>query len=273
MRKVHLMDSTVDEMTLTVWSPDYHGLMDQWKPFKTILHLVDVGANFSDFERTTALALTSKTIIIENPTNSTRCMELLAHIQSLSEDQIELLKQAQPTVAIDLASITEVFTIQRIMDQLERDDNGGTKEIAALVYGVITKFGINSATIKCCIHCKRFFARNRDQCENAACNAMPVPDGGPNYTERIYMAVSFADHSATLDGRMMDENAVQLLGHSGAELKSLPEEEIDAIFERFILQRFAIKVIVKRKSANDYFVNVLSIEPVHSDDLAAAMKP
>lgn len=87
-----------------------------------------------------------------------------------------------------------------------------------------------------------------------------MPDDGPNYTERIYMAVSFADYSATLDDRMMDENATQLLGHSGPELRALLEEKIDAIFERFNLQRFAIKAFVKRKAANEYFV--LSIETI-----------
>lgn len=73
-----------------------------------------------------------------------------------------------------------------------------------------------------------------------------------------------------LDGRMMDENAMQLLGYSGAELRALAEEEIDAIFERFVLQRFAIEVLVKW---NEYFANVLSIEKVQSDDMAAALKP
>lgn len=271
MRKAHLMDSTADSITLTIWNADHHDRMDQWKPFETILHLVDVGANYSDFERTTALTLISKTIIIENPSRSTRSMELLNYLQMLNDDQLESLKQIQSTASIDLAAITEVFTIKRILDHLERDSNGSTKEIAALVYAVITKFGINSATIKSCVDCKRFFARNRDTCENETCNGMAVTDG-QNYIERFYMAVSIADHSGTLDCRMMDEYATQMLGYSGAELKSLPEEEIDAIFERFILQRFAIKVIVKRKSANECFANVLSIENVRSDDMAAALK-
>lgn len=88
-----------------------------------------------------------------------------------------------------MAATTEVYTIKRILDQLERDDNGGAKEIAALVYGVITKFDDNSVFIKCCIHCKRVFTRNRYQCENEACGTMLVPDDGPNYTERIYVAL------------------------------------------------------------------------------------
>lgn len=268
MRKVFLMDSTVDTITLTIWHADYHDRMDQWKPFETILHLVDVVANYSNYEHTTALTLTSKTIIVENPSSSTRSMELRAHIELLSDEQLESLKQTPSTASIDLAAITEVFTIKRILDQLERDGNGGAKEIAALVYGVITKFGINSATIKSCVHCKRFFARDRVVCENEACNAMNVADG-LNYIERIYMAVSIADHSGTLDCRMMDEYATQILGYSGAELKSLSEQQIDGIFERFILQRFAFKVTVKRKLTNEYFANVLSIEDIRSD---AALK-
>lgn len=74
MRKVYLMDKAVETMTMTVWNADYHDLMDQWKPFCAVLHLIDVGADYSDFEHTTALILTSKTIIIENPTASTRSM-------------------------------------------------------------------------------------------------------------------------------------------------------------------------------------------------------
>lgn len=272
MRKVCLMDTTVDAMMMTIWHADYHERMDHWKPFETVLHLVDIRAEYSSFERATTLTSISKTIIIENPSKSTRCMELLVHIQMLTEDQLELLKLTQSTAPIDLDAITEVFTVKRILDHFERDGNGGAKESAALVYGVITKFGINSATIKSCVHCKRFFTRNRNQCENEACNAMTVADG-PKYMERIYMAVSIADHSGTLNCRMMDEYATQILGYSADELKSLPEEEIDAIFERFILQRFAIKVIVKQKSANEYFANVLSIENVRSADMAAAMKP
>lgn len=274
MRKVHLMDATVDAITMTVWHTGYHDRMDRWQPFETILHLVDVSASFSDFERTTSLTLTSRTIIIENPTNSTRSMELQVYLQMLSEHQLDVLKQAHSTAAIDEASITEVYTVKRILDQLERDDHsGGTKGIAALVYGVITKFGINSAIVKCCAHCNRFLTRDRDRCANETCNAMAVTNGGPHYTDRIYMPVSFADHSGTLNGRMMDEHAEHLLGYSGAELKLMPEEEIDSIYEQYILQRFAIKVIVKGKSSTEYFANILTIERVDSDDLAAALKP
>lgn len=274
MRKVCLMDSTADTMMMTIWYADYHERMDHWKPFETVLHLVDIRAEYSSFECTTALTCISKTIIIENPSKSTRCMELLAYLETLSEDQFELLKLTQSTGTIDLAAITEVFTVKRILDQLERDGNGCVKEIAALVYGVITEFGINSATIKSCVHCKRFFTRNRDHCENEICNAKAVNDG-PKYIERIYMNVSIADHSGTLNCRMVDEYAAQLLDHSAAELKSLSEDEIDAIFDRFILQRFAVKVIVKQKvkDAKQYFANVLSIENIRSADMAAAMKP
>lgn len=274
MRKVCLMDQTVDSMIMTVWHADYHDRMEDWKPFQTILHLIDVRAEYSDFERTTTLTLTSKTIIIENPSNSTRNLELQAYIQLLSEDQIEALKSAQSNATIDLDAITEVFTVKRILDQIERrDGNGGTNDIAAIVYAVITKFDIDSALIKSCVHCKRFLTRNSDQCEHEACkNAMMTVDG-PKFIERIYMAVSIADHSGTLNCRMMDEYATQFFGYSAAELKALPEQEIDALFQRYILQRFAVKVIVKRKSTNEYFASVLSIENVRSADMAAALKP
>lgn len=275
MQKVCLMDTTCASMMMTVWHTDYHERMEHWKPLETVLHLVDIRAEYSDFERSTALTITSKTIIIERPSNSTRCMELLAYLHMLSIEQIESLKATQSTATIDLASITEVYTIKRILDQIERDGGGvggGVKEIAAIAIAVITKFDINSAWIKSCAHCKRFLSRNRDQCESVACNTM-TPTDGPKYIDRFYMAVSIADHSGTLNCRMVDEYAAQILGYSIGELKLVPEHEIDAIYNRFILQRFAVKLIVKPKMAKEYFASVLSIENVPSVDMAAALKP
>lgn len=269
MRKVCLMDQTTDGIMMTVWHADYHDRMEHWKPFRTVLHLIDVRAEYSDFERTTALTITTKTIIIENPLKSTRSLELQAYIQLLSDDQIEALKSPQSNGTIDLDAITEVFTVKQILEQFERDGN----DIAGIVYAVITKFDINSALIKSCVHCKRFLPRNGDQCEREACKDTMTTGDEPKIIERIYMAVSFTDHSGTLNGRLMDEYAERILRYSADELKTLPEHEIDAIFQRFILKRFAIKVIVKRKMTNEYFANVLSIEQARSADMATALKP
>lgn len=266
-RKVYLLDETKDSMVMTVWHPDYQVQMDQWKPLETILHLVDVQAEYSDFERATALSVKSKTVIIENPERSTRYATLMLYIHSLSIERINELKLNQPNAAIDPALITEVMSVKRILDQMERDPN---QEIAAVVYGVVTKFDINSALIKVCAHCKRFLNRNFDECENADCRLIELAES--KFVDKVSMPVWIADHSGTLKGRINDENSQRILGYTAQELKELPENDVDAIFNRFMLQRFQVKAIVKPKSQTDYVANILSIEIVAPFAMANALK-
>lgn len=257
----------MESMSMTVWHPDYQQLMDQWIPLKTILHLVDVQVKFSDFERSMVLGVTSKTIIVENPIQSSRSAELMSYIQRLSEAKIESLKVIQLGTSINAESIKDVLTIKRILEQIERDPS---KEIATIVFGVITKFDINSSIVKNCVHCKRFIQRNRNSCENVNCNLIDTK--GPQTVDRIYLAISFADHSGTLNCRIIDENAEQILGQTAQSLKLLTDDELDAIFNRFILERFAIKVLIRPKSPKEYFASVLHIAKIPSDHMSTAMK-
>lgn len=255
-------------IVLTVWQSDYYPLMDAWKPLVTILHLVDVRAEFSSFERATVLSMTPKTIIIENPTQSSRYGELLAHIHCLSIDKYNELKQVQPKNAIDPATIKEVMSVRRILHEIDRDPS---KDVQAIVYGVITKFNIDAALVKACAHCNRFLARNQDECGNRNCALIETDD--PRIAIKVYMPISIADHSGTLNGHINDENAQKILGHTAQELKLLPEATIDDIYSRFILNRFEIKVVIKPKSQTEYSANVLSIEEQDPNVIAVAMKP
>lgn len=265
-RKAFLMDQTMESVAMTVWHPEYQERMDQWRSFDTILHLVDVRAEFSDFERSTVLSLTSKTIIIENPVQSSRYSELMTYIQDLSDEKINQLKSNPHPATVDLSSIKDVMSVTRIFNQIQRDP---VTEIRAIVYGVVTKFDINAGLIKVCAHCKRFLTRNRSECENGECRLT----NGPLSVDKVYMQVSITDHSGTLKGRINDDSAQRILGYTAQELKQLTEDEIDAIFKRFILQRFEVKVVIKPKSQTDYAANFLSIEIQQPAVMAKAMKP
>lgn len=253
---------------MTVWNPDYHILMDDWKPLETVLHLVDVRAEFSEYERTIVLSITSKTIIIENPRQSSRYAEMMAHIHLLDTDKYNQLKSVEPVASISLSSFNEVMSVQRILDQIERDP---VQEIHAIVYGVVTRFELSNALIKTCVHCKRFLTRGRTACDSAICNS--IQTDGPRTVDKVYMPVSVADHSGSLKGRINNENALRILGYTAQELKELTESEIDAIFKRFMLERFKVTVIVKPKSQTEYTANFLNIETEHPDIMAKAMKP
>lgn len=258
----------MDSMLMTVWHSDYQERMEQWKPLETILHLVGVRAEHSDFERSTVLSVTTKTIIVENPIQSSRVNELMVYIHTLDEEKFNKLKNHQQKSVVDVAAIRGVMTVKRILDAIERDP---TKEIAAIVYGVITKFDINGAVVKSCVHCKRFLFRNRNECGTASCDV--VQTNGPRYINKVFMAVSMADHTGTLNCRISDEYAVNILGHTAQQLKELSEDDVDAIFNKFILQRFAVKMIIRPKSQTDYFANILSIDTQPANQMAHALKP
>lgn len=272
MRRVHLMDQTMDSVAMTVWHAEYQERMDHWVPLETILHLVDVRAEHSNFDHSTVLSMTAKTIIIENPTRSSRSNELMAYIHSLSLEKLESLKSLPSITSIDITSIKDVMSVQRILDQIEfADTSNCIKEIKAIVYGVITKFDINSAVIQICGLCKRSLPKNSNKCEMESCKTIETID--QPYMDKIYMPISISDHTGTLISRIVDDTAPHTIGHTSQSLKTLAESHVDSIFKRFILNRFAFKVIVKPKLAHEYFASILSIEDINSDDIAMALKP
>ncbi|XP_031637925.1 protein hold'em-like [Contarinia nasturtii] len=267
VRKVCLMDRTTELMSMVVWNPDYQSRMDLWKPLETILQLVDVRFEYSAFERSTVLSITSMTIIIENPVNSSRSNEIMAYIRTMSADKVNELKNnlRKPTIGAD--SIRDVMSVKRMRDEIERDP---TKEIAAIVYGVITKFDINAAIVRSCGNCKKLIW-NRNECGMPNCDL--IQSNGPRYVDKVYMAVSVTDYSGTLNCRIVDEHAQHILGHSAQELKAMTEDDIDAIFTKFILERFAVKMIVRPKSQTEYFASIVSIEAYDSNYVAQVLKP
>ncbi|XP_055306191.1 protein hold'em [Sitodiplosis mosellana] len=267
MRKVYLMDMTTESISMTVWHAEYQERMDQWKPLETVLHLVDVRAEYSEFERSTVLSVTSKTIIVENPMYSSRSNEILVYLHELDAEKFNELKSNQPKAVVNAATIKDVMTVKGILNAIERDPS---KEISAIVYGVITKFDITSGVVKSCVHCKRMLLRNRNECGTASCETSTT--NGPRYIDKIFMAVSVADHSGTLNCRINDEYAVNILGHTAQQLKALPDDDVNAIFENFMLQRFAVKMIVRPKSQTEYFASILSIATEPPKDVAKALK-
>lgn len=262
------MDTTMSSISMTVWHADYLERMDHWTPLETILHLVDVRAEYSEFERATVLSLMPKTIIVENPTHSSRSNEILALIHTMSLDKIEELKTNELKPGIDVAAIKEVMSVRRILNALERDQG---KDIAAIVYGVITKFDINAALVRICANCRRMLPGNDTECKNESCAAMEF--NGPKYFDRFYMAVSVTDHSGTLDCRITDEHGKHILGHTAQQVKDMSEEQLQIMFNAFNLKRLCIKVIARSKAETKYSANIVSIQFEEPYVMAQALKP
>lgn len=260
------MDTTMESISMTVWHAEYQERMDGWKLLETVLHLVDVQATYSDFERSTVLTVTHKTIIVENPVRSSRSNDILAHIHSLSLNKIAELKSIQVNRSICADSITEVMTVKHILDEIEQ---GGFKQIAAIVYAVITKFPISSATVRSCANCKQMLF-NRTECESVSCVDMDF--NGPKFIEKFYMNVSLTDHSGTLNCRITDTYGKQIFGRSAQELKATQEDDLNKIDQRYNLERFAIKVVVRPTSNKKHSAEIVSIESHHPDAMEKALK-
>lgn len=276
MRRALIMDTTKHSMPLIIWLPEYQQIADKWIPMQTILHLIDVFFQYSEYDQTHILTLNSRTILIENPIRSSRSNSLLAYIHGLPPAVYDELKGVQPKVnvidAVDLDAVTDVMTaekIQRIIDE------GTGTNVTVKFYGVITKFDIDSSfgrdpIIKCCVYCDRYLVKNQ-KCDNLYCT--PKLGNGRDYVEKYSVALNASDHSGTLvNCRIFDEYANVLFGCSASQFKQLSDSRINNIKDAYYLQRVAFKLIVKPKSRPGYAVNVLSIDFEHPHTMATQMK-
>lgn len=275
-RRALMMDTTKHSMPLVIWSPEYQQMADKWIPMQTILHLVDVIFEYSEYDRSHILTLNSRSILMVNPIRSVRSNSLLAHIYGLAPAEFDQLKGVPAKVnaidAVDLDTVTEVMTIGKML-RLIRE--GAGTDFPVKFYGVITKFDIDSGAgrdpiIKCCVHCDRYLVKNQ-KCDNVYC--IPKLGNGRDYVEKYSVTLNVSDHSGTLvNCRISDEYASNLFGCSAREFKQLPDSRIDDIKNAYYLERVVIKMIVKPKNRNDYAVSVLYIGSESPYTMATQMK-
>lgn len=276
-RRILLMDSTTHSIQLDIWLNEYQQCADQWRPMETILHLVDIRLEYSKYDRTHILNMDSRTIIIENPIQSSRANSLAQYLRCLTPDQYTQFKDVQPKVnpidSINIAEINDVMTTERIRRSVEE---GTENDFAVKIYGVITKFDINpkydrGPIMRSCRYCQRYLAKNQ-VCDNVYC----VPQlgyGAMDFVEKFFISFHLRDHKgAILNCRINDEYASTLFGCTANEFKQLSETKIEEIEEMFFMKRFAIKMIVKPKSSTDFVANVLSIDGEDPEMMAKQMK-
>lgn len=275
-RRALIMDTTKHSMPLVIWSPEYQQMADNWIPMQTILHLVDVFFEYSEYDQSHILTLKSRSIFIENPIRSSRSNSLLAHIHGLPPAEFDELKGLQPDVnainAVDLDAITVVMTVEKILRLINELTGTG---FSVKFYGVITKFNVDAGfgrdpIIKCCVHCDRYLVKNK-KCDNVRC--IPKLGNGCDYVEKYNIVLNVSDHSGTLvNCCISDKYATALFGCTATEFKQLPDSRIDDIKMAYYLERVVIKMMVKPKSRTDYAVNVLSIGSETPQTMATQMK-
>lgn len=274
IRSVHLMDESMESMKMTLWSRGDCERADKWEPLKTILHLIDVRCNYSTYDGMMALQVSGATILTENPSHSSRVKALRDYIAKIpNEVRTKWVTDAPDNGdAIDLDTITEVMSVQRIKDLAMNSE----REFTALLYAVITELDVDPTNHRrpirrCCVHCKQFIPSTREYCSAMTCNLKSVP--GKNYVDKFDIRMNLSDHSGSLNScHMYDKYATTFLHCDLDEYLKLPEPAFEQIHWLHMLERRAIKVLVKRKTDQTPFVNVLDIAAIDPIATAANLK-
>lgn len=274
LREVFVMDESNGGVMLTIWGGDYVHRAQDWKPMETILHLVDVVADYSNFSKCVTLTLAKRSIIIEDPVSSARSHSLKNYVLNGSLPRL-LDISGGSDIQVDLSTITNVMSIHKIRDLCDAVD--GEEQFTALVYAVITKFEIdlNNAYSKYCTKCNRLLKPQLISCEDPNCIMQLAGTTDPIISEKFNVLVNLSDHTGSLvNCRLMDSYAANVLGHNITEYKNLSENEIEIIRSKYMLERYAVKILVKRKTAfrTRVYYNVLDFCPVDGETAKSQLK-
>ena len=271
VREVIVMDQTQEFTILSIWGGEYLKRAALWKPFETTLHLVNVLAKYTDFRKMVQLSLNSRTIIIENPINSAKSMALLNYVHSIT---LAALDSVGARAKIDLATIKEVMTIQKIQDMIE-GRIPAEDEFTALLFAVIAQFDVDQRpTTRHCVKCNQFVSRAENHCCNKRCIQASGSLARP-FIEKFNMAVSLIDHTGTLNNcRLISDEAEHVLQMSLEGFQHLNDRQIQRLRWTYLLERFAIKMLVKTKAANrsKVFIQILDIADVNCSEAIPNMK-
>lgn len=268
--QVMVLDQTIDGMKLTIWNSAIIEQSEKWLPFQTILHLVDFECSFSNFDNKMILQSTRRSIVIENPSESLQAQSLFAHLIGLPNSTQTTLAAAptQPN-DIDIEKITDSMNIRMIKEMF-----GTKKECNAIVYAVITRFDINvhsnyrKGYSRYCKHCNQRLEYNINHCSKENCIILSID--GESFVDKFDLRINLSDHTGTLEScHMFDKFAEQFLNYTLEIFKELTEDAIDEIHQKYILERFAVKVVVKPGKTGEMYSKIVEIKEIVNFEFAA----
>lgn len=269
LREVIVMDETNAEVILNIWDGEYVQRANAWSPYSTVLHLVDIQADYSAFYKKVTLSLAKRSVIIEDPTNSSRATALQNYVQrAVANNTLPPLTTADVSKnRYNLETIKDVMSIAKIIDTMEAHQTDAEHEFTALTYAVITQMFLDptreyTPISRYCGRCNKIIDPSHEYCVDSNCVQRLAEANGPKSIEKFNISVDITDHSGTLTCRLTDEHAVTVLGHSVASFINLSEDEIEALRWKFLLERHAIKIVVRRNSAfKTARINILDCAP------------
>uniref|UniRef100_A0A182S8K2 MEIOB-like N-terminal domain-containing protein n=1 Tax=Anopheles maculatus TaxID=74869 RepID=A0A182S8K2_9DIPT len=257
-REVVLMDCSHSGVVMKFWSESYIRWSERWTPLKTVLLIVDARVVFSEYYKTIGLAVDRKTIITQDP-NVPQLNNLLAHASSIPKQDIDVVCSLS-SGSIDPATINTIMTVQQILDRTEGDLVQEQDQFTALCYAVITRLDLDGTTRSVserCVNCRTLVRGQDAACPKHDCPGHLAPDGG---RESFFdLTVDITDHTGTLTGcRMVSRVAETVLECDVTSFKRQTDVQKTHLKWKFLLDRCAVRLIVKRRSAVR-FQNLYSI--------------
>uniref|UniRef100_A0A182QIV0 MEIOB-like N-terminal domain-containing protein n=1 Tax=Anopheles farauti TaxID=69004 RepID=A0A182QIV0_9DIPT len=244
-REVILMDCSHSGVLMKFWSESYIRWSDRWTPLRTVLLIADARVEFSDFYKTACLAVDRKTIITQDP-NLPQLNQLLNHVTSIPTQEIDVVCSLSSA-----STINTVMTVQQIHDRTEGSLVQENDQFTALCYAVITRLDLDGPSrivSERCMHCRTIVREPGPTCPKYDC---PGHDTRTPSREPFFdITVDLTDHTGTLSGcRMVGRVAETVLKCDAATFVRYSEAQKTSLKWRLLLDRCAVRLIVKRRSA------------------------
>lgn len=114
----------------------------KWQPLRTILHLINIRVEYSQFYKSIGLCVSRRTIITEDP-NTRECQALMTYARNASIGDFDYGQESQKP---DLNSITTVMSVQQIIDRAsgKLPTINDTNQFTAVVYGIVTRMNLDN---------------------------------------------------------------------------------------------------------------------------------
>uniref|UniRef100_A0A182WEV5 MEIOB-like N-terminal domain-containing protein n=1 Tax=Anopheles minimus TaxID=112268 RepID=A0A182WEV5_9DIPT len=254
-REVVLMDYSHPGVLMKFWSESYVRWVERWASMQTVLLIVDARVEYSDYYKTICLAMDKKTIVTQDP-NLPQLNNLLSYAQSIPKQDIDVVCSLS-SGSVDPATINTVMTVQQIHDRAEGDQED---QFTALCFAVITRLDLDGPSrivSERCVHCRTLVRGQEAACPKYDCAGHVTPDAT---REPFFdITVDITDHTGTLTGcRMVSRVAETVLDCDVTTFKRQSDEQKTQLKWKFLLDRCAVRLIVKRRSAVR-FQNLFSI--------------
>uniref|UniRef100_A0A1B0D4X2 MEIOB-like N-terminal domain-containing protein n=1 Tax=Phlebotomus papatasi TaxID=29031 RepID=A0A1B0D4X2_PHLPP len=269
-REIVVMDKSFPGMLLTFWGKTCDDRINSWKPMETCLILYDIKSDYSSFYRAVTLNFTSRTLITENIQVS-EAKELIAYAATVPP--LEKFSFESTDLPIP-EEIRTVMTVQQILDRAEGHLISNEEQFTALVYAVITKFdldGFGRIVTERCSFCKRI---TDGDCSDTNCVNLQFQTSQKNsLTFEILMDLT--DHTGTSTNcRLMRDAAEKLIGMSPEEFLKLSPQQKTNLKWKTLLERCAVKVVVRKKSVYRprMWIGIVECVLADHDDVAKNIK-